>query len=203
MQVDPTGSVNVSNFGNGRMPGCGGFIDISQTAKKVLFVGTFTSSGLKVGGSVGSACFAVVLPKTWADANRQAPLPKTVLPLLFLASWQVAVEAGRLAIRQEGSLQKFRRAVHEKTFAGASGAALAAAACQRLPPPRFAGMGPNHRPCPTLPCTVLHRPGGLQPTGEPCCILLKGRCSGWPSSSLALAPVPACWSLWRLRQAST
>lgn len=34
---------------------------------------------------------------------------------------QVAVEADQLVIKQEGRLQKFRRAVHEKTFAGASG----------------------------------------------------------------------------------
>lgn len=78
-EADPAGNVNVSNFGGGRMPGCGGFIDISQNAKKVIYVGTFTSGGLKV-----------------------------------------AVEAGKLAIRQEGRLQKFRTAVHEKTFAGAS-----------------------------------------------------------------------------------
>ena len=56
-QLDATGSVNVSRFGD-QIVGPGGFVDISQHARKAVFCGTFTAKGLRA--EVGDGTLRIV-----------------------------------------------------------------------------------------------------------------------------------------------
>ncbi|MDR2503158.1 MAG: 3-oxoacid CoA-transferase [Deltaproteobacteria bacterium] len=75
-ECDEKGNINVSKMGP-RITGCGGFINITQNAKKLYFCGTFTAKGL-----------------------------------------DIAVNNGKLVIKQEGSVKKFLKKVGHVTFSG-------------------------------------------------------------------------------------
>jgi propionate CoA-transferase len=77
-ELDADGNVNVSRFGN-RIPGVGGFINISQGAKRLVFVGTFVA---------GRGEYVI-------GGDRPITVPATGTPKLVNATEQISFAAVR------------------------------------------------------------------------------------------------------------
>jgi len=86
-EIDKEGNVNVSKM-NGRNAGQGGFIDISTTSKKTVFVSYFGAKGLKASVSGGKLCI-----------EQEGQIPKFVERVAQITyNGRIAAEDGREAV---------------------------------------------------------------------------------------------------------
>lgn len=69
-QVDAAGNVNVSRFGR-RLAGIGGFVNISQGAKRVIFVGTFKAGAAPALDGRGGIALAASGTRKFVDQVEQ------------------------------------------------------------------------------------------------------------------------------------
>ncbi len=100
-QIDQCGHVNVSSFA-GRLAGVGGFVNISQNARSLVFCGTFTTGGLEV--AIENGCLRIV---------REGRVPKFVVNVS-----QRSFSATRARADGQRVLYVTERAVFRLTEAG-------------------------------------------------------------------------------------
>jgi propionate CoA-transferase len=95
-EIDLAGNVNVSRFG-ARLPGAGGFINISQSARNVVFCGTLSTKGLLVE----------------ASANEMRIVREGEIPKLVSKVEQITFSAERAKLMGQNVLYICERAVFQ------------------------------------------------------------------------------------------
>jgi propionate CoA-transferase len=104
-ECDAQGNVNVSRFGP-NLAGAGGFNNISQTARKLLFAGTFTAGGLEIAARDGrlrivqegrAHKFRASVERITFAGRRAAALGQTVLYVTERCVFELTAQGLRLA----------------------------------------------------------------------------------------------------------
>jgi propionate CoA-transferase len=98
-QVDRHGNVNVGKFA-GRMPGVGGFVNISQGARRVVFVGTLTAgrpafrfqAGLRIDDDHGTSKFVEAVEQVSFSAWRALAVDQRVLYVTERAVFELTAD---------------------------------------------------------------------------------------------------------------
>lgn len=123
-QVDRAGNVNISRFG-GRLNGVGGFVNISQSAKRVVFCGTFTAAGLELGFEAGrlvirrEGAIAKFIAGVEHMSFNAAYAESRQRQVLFITERAVfALEAGRLVLKEIAPGVEIQRDILDCSQAG-------------------------------------------------------------------------------------
>ena len=102
-EVDENGNVNVSDLGN-FLTGCGGFINITQNAKNLFFIGAFTAKGLEI--KTGDGRLTIVKEGT------QKKFLKKVRQITFSGEYAKEIKQPVLYISERAVFEQRQDGIH-------------------------------------------------------------------------------------------